>query len=384
MIIKPPFNKKHSDTAGVQVKGHVLIKDDLGNVLLDKDNAIHPRNMARILARALANEPNSSVYRLAFGNGGTVTDAAYEITYRPPNDGRNHDAASGWTSRLYNETYSEVVDESNVTLVNTGPGSDPSITDEDNFVTSAKGYPNASLAVVTVSCTLGLNEPRGQNITDNLSPLEYTEGTYTFDEIGLFSSGLPPVSTSGYHEVDTGTGAYATLDTDTGLQTSTTYTFDYAVDTLDVNVPTYQTISINIAEGSGAGSPAAITYGDLVNALNEALTGVTVSFNDPSNSVNTFGYLKFTSDTTGASSNVILYDPGLTPPPNFLFAELAGYQGYRSYVVGQNAGVEDNPADPTLERERMLTHIVFSPILKSANRSIVITYTLTINVSPTT
>lgn len=382
MIIKP-FKKKHNDVTGIHVKGHVLIKDDLGDVLLDKDNAIHPRNMARILARALANEPNSSIYRLAFGNGGTITDAAYEVNYRAPNDGRNHDSISGWTSRLYNETYSEVVDDNNVTLLNSGPGSDPSIDDSDNSVTSAKGFPNASLAVVTVSCTLGLNEPRGQNLTDNLTPQEYTEGTYTFDEIGLFTMGLPPTSTSGYHEVDTGAGAYATLDTDTGLLPATTYTFEIATDALDINAPSYQTISINIGTGTGAGSPAAVTYGDLVNALNNALTNVTVTFNDPEhlpNPINTYGYLKFTSSTTGSTSSIILKDPD----PSNLFTELAGYQGYRSSVIGQDAGVEDNPAEPSLERERLLTHIIFSPILKSANRTITITYELTINVSPTT
>ena len=54
------------DSLFVTVKGHVKITDDLGNVLLDKDNAIHPQNVARVFARALANENNYIVNDLAY------------------------------------------------------------------------------------------------------------------------------------------------------------------------------------------------------------------------------------------------------------------------------------------------------------------------------
>ena len=104
-----------NEQLGFSVKGHVKITDDLGNVLLDKDNAIHPQNMARIIARALANEPNSHIYRMAFGNGGTQVDSAYNIRYMTPNDGQEPDKAT-WESRLYRETYSEVVDDGLNTL----------------------------------------------------------------------------------------------------------------------------------------------------------------------------------------------------------------------------------------------------------------------------
>ena len=63
-------------TIPVQVTGHLLITDrDSGEVLLDQHNAIHPQNMSRIISRALANEDNSTIYRIAFGNGGTFIDA---------------------------------------------------------------------------------------------------------------------------------------------------------------------------------------------------------------------------------------------------------------------------------------------------------------------
>ena len=41
------------DFPAVKVKGHLHIADDLGNVLVDKDNAVHPQNMSRVIARAL-------------------------------------------------------------------------------------------------------------------------------------------------------------------------------------------------------------------------------------------------------------------------------------------------------------------------------------------
>ena len=59
------------DIIPVTVTGHLKIVDDLGAVLVDKDNAVHPQNMARVIARGLANETNNFVNYIAFGNGGT-------------------------------------------------------------------------------------------------------------------------------------------------------------------------------------------------------------------------------------------------------------------------------------------------------------------------
>ena len=104
-----------------KITGHVLIEDDLGKIYVDQDNAVHPQNMARVMARSLSNESNAPIYRIAFGNGGTLTDAAFTITYNTPNDGQPPDVRT-WDSRLYNETYSEVIDESSP-LLGTDPGS---------------------------------------------------------------------------------------------------------------------------------------------------------------------------------------------------------------------------------------------------------------------
>ena len=53
-------------------------------------------------------------------------------------------------------------------------------------------------------------------------------------------------------------------------------------------------------------------------------------------------------------------------------------------VDGADAGVQNNPVFPQLERERLLTHIIFSPVTKTANRTIAITYTLTVSVARST
>ncbi len=77
-----------NDDFSTRVIGHVVVKEhdkvgDAGRVLLDQKNAVHPQNMARIFARALANESNYFIHRIAFGNGGTDIDVASNIIYNP-------------------------------------------------------------------------------------------------------------------------------------------------------------------------------------------------------------------------------------------------------------------------------------------------------------
>lgn len=349
----------------ISVKGHVKITDDLGNVLLDKNNAIHPQNMARVIARALANESNFFIHRIAFGNGGTIVDAAGQITYKTPNDGQAPDVAE-WKSSLYNETYSEIIDEKNI-MIGTGPGSSPQ--DDPSSGPGVRSEEHGLVSKVIIECVLNPYEPLGQTTTDVLGPVEGTEDAFVFDEIGLFTSGAPHVATSGYQDVNVNTKFNTD---DTGLALNTSYTFNITVDG-----GTQQTITFNTGIGSGIGG--AILYSDLVNLINLQLIGATAIISDRTGLVNTYGKLRFISNTTGQSSSIEIEEP-TTPPNNWLFTNLLGYTNIDSPVSGLDEGNKNNPTTPEREGERLLAHLIFSPIRKSANRILTIVYTLTIQV----
>lgn len=360
----------------LEVNGHVLIKDDLGNVLLDKDNAVHPQNMGRVIARALAREDNYFINRIAFGNGGTVVDAAYQITYRTPNDGQTPDAAA-WRSTLYNETYTEIIDDSNTQLGADpfAPGASKPTSDPAGVgVRSSKNSANALQSVVTVNMTLNPYEPVGQNVNDLTQT--NTESNFTFDEIGLYTTGASHQATAGYQDVNVGG---RTSTDEAGLGQNTNYTFGIVV-----NGGTTQTFTINTGVGSGLSGQ--ILYGDLVNILNSTTTnmvGVQAMIDDPASpSILTYGMLRFLNTavaTASQPSTVQIVD--MSGTANWLFTKLNVFSALEAPIAGQLEGDEDNPIDPTREGERLLTHIIFSPVLKSANRTLSIIYTLTISVA---
>lgn len=393
----------------VTVIGHCHIEDDLGNVLLDKTNAIHPQNMARIFSRALANEPNSFIHRIAFGNGGTVVDAAYTVTYRTPNDGQPPDIST-WQSRLYNETYSEIIDDGLTTLnpllgtdpgsadlntgVRPGGGAVPS-SDRETVIHTAGGPGVISNELglqseVIISAELNGDEPLGQYATDNNAPSEFTEADFVFDEIGLYTGGAPAIATNGYHNIDVGN---RTSVDDSGLLPGTSYQFNITVDG-----GTFTTISFTTPSSGGSGAGGQILYGDLCQAINTGstlwgFTGInplpgnaTVSITDTSggsfssiSGSQTFGFLRVSSSTTGVTSAVDLngaqttnFIQQLNPPVGGTLMDM---------VTGSVAGWQNNPSNPSQERERLLAHLIFSPVLKASNRTLLITYTLTISVA---
>lgn len=393
----------------IEVHGHVKIEDDLGNVLLDEDNAVHPQNMARVFARALANESNHSIYRIAFGNGGTLVDAAFTVTYKTPNDGQPPDVRT-WDSRLYSETYSEVIDESVTpsSVLGTDPGSagpnvgtrpgggaDPSGDPPSVEHVSGPGVHSNELGLtseVVVTAVLNPGEPSGQFLSDNQTPSEDTESSFTFDEIALYTAGAPAVDSNGSQDIDVGD---RNSESDTGLLANTQYSFQINVDGAGLTEIDFTTPA---SGGSGAGGE--ILYGDLCEAINSGdinwnpawsgssplPAGSTISITDNTltfptiTGAQTFGYLRFTSATTGATSTIVLAAgttgldmiDALNPPTGGVI--LAANDG-------QDAGVQNDPVNPATERERLLSHLIFSPVLKSANRSLSITYTLTISVA---
>lgn len=158
------------------VKGHVLIKDRAtGEVLLNKNNAIHNKNMAIAIARGLSNEPpdgtglaKHQIYKIKLGNGGSTIDSMSMITYQPPN-------VTGGGASLYNETYSEVIDEAQ-----TGTPAENSVTYQ------VSPLPDLT-TIVICTATIAAGEPAGQDLADS-PPNPDPEAQYAFDELGLFTS----------------------------------------------------------------------------------------------------------------------------------------------------------------------------------------------------
>ena len=375
------------------VKGHVTIKDDLGNILLDQDNAVHPQNMARAISRALAGEHNFGIFRIAFGNGGTTINGVGQIAYKTPNDGLGLDTAL-WASRLYNETYSEIVEPGNI-LIGTDPGSAgrsgggsyPSGDPVSVPHVSGPGVFSNELGLtseVLIVCVLNANEPLSQFLSDQTGPTQNPEADFVFDEIGLYTSGRPSAATAGYVNIDVGNR----LSTDaTGLSPNTLYTFSVTVDG-----GTVQNISF-ITPAGGSGPNSEILYGDLCDAINlgkatwglsgfPAINGALMAITDYSGNfgtiagAQTYGFLRIESVSYGAGSSIAVSGGTLIPALN----DPTGAT-ILSAIPGIPGGVQNDPVTYVNERERLLTHLVFSPVLKSRSRALSISYKLTISVA---
>lgn len=161
----------------INIKGHVLVQDKTtGEVLLNKNNAVHNKNMAIAIARGLANEPPSApsdpginqIYKIKLGNGGSFIDSLNQITYQPPN-------VTGASADLYNTTYEEVVDEQQAS------------TPAENSVTWQESPAPDETTIVIVTATIAAGEPTGQDLSDS-PPNPDPEAQFAFDELGLFTS----------------------------------------------------------------------------------------------------------------------------------------------------------------------------------------------------
>lgn len=383
----------------VSITSNVKISDaDTGEVLVNKKNAIHPQNMARIIARALAGEDNGYIYRIAFGNGGTVTDPVGNVIFNPTNDGRN----GSWESRLYNETYSEIVDERDGNFasdpgsaepgnIRTGGGAVPEEDPDGGGVTSTEVGTKSN---VVISMFINKNEPTGQFATVNDFGVEIddTERTFIFDELGLYSSGKQAAATSGYSSVNVGNKI---SDDVCLLVVNTSYSLRVTVDG-DVHNIYFTTPS------AGSGPAGALTFGDFCEGLNTSswLDGGSALLSDyaflfitdhsggtyPSIlNRESYGLITFQSLTTGASSTVSLdCDTGDGVNALYALTNAICENVNVNTVDGNEAGVLNDSLDTTNERERLLTHMVFPPIAKTADKSLNIVYTLTISVARTT
>jgi len=150
---------------------------------------------------------------------------------------------------------------------------------------------------------------------------------------------------------------------------------------------------------SGTGPANAITFGDFCEGIN---TGLWITGGDLVNTVmyvyitdysggaypsiigkQSFGFLTFESKTTGSTSTITLIcdDTDASNLFNVLTSSICGNVNINQ-TNGENAGVQNDPANPANERERLLTHLIFDPLLKAADRAFEIIYTLTISVTP--
>jgi len=147
------------------IQGFVEILDpNTGEILVDKQNAIHFENFSESLAQSMANKSLGHIYQMSFGNGGTNVDPTGVITYLPPNQ-------TGQSADLYNETYMKIVD-------GTSPANtDPSRNNLTVLHTNGKIYTD-----ILVTCLLDYGEPSGQQAFDNSTDLA---GEYIFDELAL-------------------------------------------------------------------------------------------------------------------------------------------------------------------------------------------------------
>ena len=162
------------EKTGLGVMGHIKIQDpESGEVFVNKRNAINYENMSVVIAHLLGNLTDGdgstgntyNILQMAFGNGGVNVDSQGVVTYQATN-------TNSATGQLFNETYSKAV-------ANTSTNDA-----ENNMVVQHIGGNNYSDIVIT--CTLGYNEPSGQDALDNAANLT---GNYIFDELGLKTPG---------------------------------------------------------------------------------------------------------------------------------------------------------------------------------------------------
>ena len=335
----------------ISISGHCLITDDLGNTHLNETNAIHPSNMSRIIGRILAHEDNCWIDRIAFGNGGTYYETQASVAYlklKPVNDGIAPDTAE-WKSKLYNETYSEKVADGSgagtiipeyISIDHTTSGIGCSSVDKDR------------MSQVVVRARLDLGEPTGQLKTDYNTNDEY----FVFDEIGLYSRGITNKPTHGYQLIK-----FDNLTDNTGLLKKI---YDFLI-SIDGKPP----IPIKI-------SPNDDKLTSLVSTLQNALNVHNV------NVILEYGNIKFESRKEGKDSKINIIKQA-NPTQTWLFPKITGFVGIEKPVDGKYMGFRNNHCDGSLEQERLLTHLIFSPVLKSANRIFNIIYTLTVYVNRT-
>ena len=152
----------------ISIRGFLKVYDPTsGEVFFDGDNAIHYENISVAIADTLSSRGYGSIFKMAYGNGGSSVDETGVITYLPTN-------TTGQNAALYNETYSKIVDDTSV--LNTNPTKNKMTVSH----TAGKVYTD-----IIVQSLLDYGEPSGQLAFDNGTQLT---SNFVFDEIGLVAT----------------------------------------------------------------------------------------------------------------------------------------------------------------------------------------------------
>ena len=152
----------------ISIEGFLKVYDpNNGEVFYDGHNAIPYENISIAIADTLSNRSVGSIFKMAFGNGGASVDETGIITYLPPN-------TTGQNASLYNQTYSKLIDDTNV--ANNNPARNKMTVSH----ISGKVYTD-----IIVECLLDYSEPVNQMAFDNST---LSNSSYIFDEIGLIAN----------------------------------------------------------------------------------------------------------------------------------------------------------------------------------------------------
>lgn len=361
------------DSFKVSIDGRCIISDDLGNILLDKHNKIHPMNMSRVFARALANENNHHIFRIAFGNGGTYIDATSNVVFNKPNVSNNY------KNRLYNETYSEIIDDSSLSI-STGLGASPS--DDPLSSEHSKNGPGvvsnelSENSQVIITAVLNKNEPLSQYISQtsgNTIIDEPNNTVFSFDEIGVFTDGLlSELPTSASHSIIIDV---ANLYVNTGLSIDTDYDFKLKINGIE-QYYNFRITKDDVPDGN-------ITFLKFVNYLSKIVNDLATCFmkNGTSTTNINYNHLTFQSKAVGSNKSIeIVMEP---ENPKWLFnpTNIPSISGFTDPINGtDNRAIQNDPMNPSREYARLLSHLIFKPILKANDRIIIIKYIYDIKV----
>jgi len=160
------------EISNIKARGFLTIKDkETGEILVEKDNAIHYENLSIGLAQSLANRDTGWIHEMHFGNGAATVNGVGVVTYLPPN-------TTSQSADLYNPTYYKVIDDNSP--LNTDP--------TKNFM-EINHTTNQLFSDIVITCTLDFGEPTDQAVFDDTTT---NEGIYVFDELGLKAFGANP------------------------------------------------------------------------------------------------------------------------------------------------------------------------------------------------